>query len=659
MAAVIEHQQPRGAASVTNSGFLHELAGGAPRGTALWVTAFAGSPDLTNSQNWFGQPFGLDVAVTVDSWTDRNTYFSVAALRPTGDGEIRRRKVNFSRLLALVVDDVNVEDVPGPVSYVLATSPGKVQVGILIDGECQDAADIRLVDRLVTSMAERGMMRADISGNNAVRYVRLPVGQNQKPREQGVWQHELRQWSPSVRLSLDDAAAAFGLDLDELRESGDKTAAPSAGGPQDERLRVLTSNVIRGDGLHDTMNQIAASLVASGATGGAVVNLLRGLMDASLAPKDERWLARYNDIPRSVTTAQEKFGRSAASEDSDDEQASEGLALLSIDELDAASKRVTWAIKHILPADSVGLIFGAPGTFKSFIALDMALHIAHGMPWLGKKTKKGSVIYLAAEGGTGLMKRIRAWHMTHGMVWDGIDFRVITVPVMLSSNAEAVVEAAKATGVTPSLIVVDTKSQTDEGEENSSTDTANYFRQLGTCFRALWACTVLVIHHSGHSATERPRGSSAILGNVDFMFGVFRDAQQMLATLECMRQKDVEFFAPANFDLMNQVVGKDEDGEPINSLVATHINTTKQLLSAISNEGKAGRSGHNGLLMGLAVSGMSEKELRNLFYSELTGKEPDAKRQAWYRALRWAVENRLIEVAQGVVIVLAQTKETK
>lgn len=333
--------------------------------------------------------------------------------------------------------------------------------------------------------------------------------------------------------------------------------------------------------------------------------------------------------------------------------------LLTIDELDAASQRVRWSIKHILPADSVGLIFGAPGTFKSFIALDMALHIAHGLPWLGKKTTKGAVIYLAAEGGTGLMKRIRAWHMARGLSWKEIDFRVVTVPVMLSSKAETVVEAAKSVGIQPTLIVVDTKSQTDEGEENSSTDTAHYFRQLGLWFRSLWACAVVVIHHSGHSATERPRGSSAILGNVDFMFGVFRDEKEMLATMECARQKDGDLFEPVNFSMSVQPVAKDEDGETISSLVATHINSAKQLLESVAKEGNAGRVGHNGLIMRLAYNGIPEKELRFAFYENLNGKEPDAKRQAWYRALRWAVENRLLEVSQGVVMVLAQPDQAQ
>ena len=39
---------------------------------------------------------------------------------------------------------------------------------------------------------------------------------------------------------------------------------------------------------------------------------------------------------------------------------------------------------------------------------------------------------------------------------------------------------------------------------------AAYLREIGLRFRALWQCAVMLVHHTGHQATERPRGSSAI-----------------------------------------------------------------------------------------------------------------------------------------------------
>ena len=57
------------------------------------------------------------------------------------------------------------------------------------------------------------------------------------------------------------------------------------------------------------------------------------------------------------------------------------------------------------------------------------------------------------------------------------------------------------------MVVVDTLSQTYSGEENSANEMAAYLREIGLRFRQLWQCAVLLIHHSGHQATERPCGS--------------------------------------------------------------------------------------------------------------------------------------------------------
>lgn len=308
------------------------------------------------------------------------------------------------------------------------------------------------------------------------------------------------------------------------------------------------------------------------------------------------------------------------------------LPILNIAELEAASVSVTWAVKHVIPADSVGILFGASGTFKSFLALDYALHAVHGMTWLGKKTKKGPVLFIAAEGGAGVWRRVKAWHLQRGLKWQGIEFYVLPMAVMLNTGCANVVAAAQAVGVTPGTVIVDTMSQTFDGEENSANEVAGYFRELGNGFRALWRCVVLVVHHSGHSATERPRGSSAILANVDFMLGVFRDEKQMLATLTCEKQKDGERFEPVQFTLTSVQLGTDEDGEAITSLAARHVNSAEALLEAHKAEAAAGRGGREILLVSLAQTGMTEKALRHAFYSALESMDIDSKKKAFYRA---------------------------
>ena len=51
-----------------------------------------------------------------------------------------------------------------------------------------------------------------------------------------------------------------------------------------------------------------------------------------------------------------------------------------------------------LPERSFTMMYGAPGTGKSFLAIDMALSVANGLPWHGYETKQGAVLYIAGEG---------------------------------------------------------------------------------------------------------------------------------------------------------------------------------------------------------------------------------------------------------------------
>ena len=177
--------------------------------------------------------------------------------------------------------------------------------------------------------------------------------------------------------------------------------------------------------------------------------------------------------------------------------AANSIPLMSMAQLQAHSQSISWLVKGVIPAESIGMLYGGSGTFKSFIALDAALHIAHGLPWMGRKTRKGPVLYIAAEGGAGLWSRIDAWHRARRLRWQDAQLLVVPAAVNLTEDAWRVVEAAQIHGLCPALVVVDTLSQTYAGEENSANEMAAYFRELGNRFRALWQCAVLLLHHTG------------------------------------------------------------------------------------------------------------------------------------------------------------------
>ncbi len=387
---------------VSNSEFLAELLKAAPRGTTVWVNAFIGNPN-SEQASWSGKAYNPALhAAEVDVWGRQNTYFSVGALGFV-DGQRHRRKDNFERLLALVADDVDPDDLMATPSWGIETSPGKRQIGILLDTQDPDCANLELVSALVTQMADRGLIKADRSGNNAVRYVRLPIGQNQKPRDSGPFNHIVEYWNPAIRYTLEDAAGCFGVDLDEVRESLRNPSPLQLSTPsifsseQDERLRILTANIIRGENLHDSINIIAASMVACGAKGGAIVNLLRGLMDASLAARDDRWRARYEDIPRAVSTAEGKFtGTSSKVTITRADVGLDGCFVDLREEIGPEAEHPHF-IEKLVPMGEVTLLAGHGAAGKSYIALLMLIHVALGRPFGPLATTRERVLFFSAE----------------------------------------------------------------------------------------------------------------------------------------------------------------------------------------------------------------------------------------------------------------------
>lgn len=338
------------------------------------------------------------------------------------------------------------------------------------------------------------------------------------------------------------------------------------------------------------------------------------------------------------------------------------VPLLRLAALRESAQSVKWAVKHVIPAASIGMLFGGSGTFKSFIALDCALHIVHGLPWMGRLTRQAPVLYIAAEGGAGLWSRIEAWHRHRNLLWEDAPLYVVPAAVDLTVDAWRVVDAAQAVGTTPGMVVVDTLSQTYSGEENSANEMAAYLREIGLRFRSLWGCSVLLVHHTGHSATERPRGSSAIRANLDYLFGVQRDEKEMLATLSCQKQKDGDLFSDSTFQLAKCNLGLDEDGDAITSLVARHLSTQDEVQQAQADEQRAGRGGRNQRLLALVQNGIEERELRKAFYEELRAQgltDADSLKKAYFRARKVAIDGHQIEVAEGFVIDLRGAKSCR
>ena len=391
-----------------------------------------------------------------------------------------------------------------------------------------------------------------------------------------------------------------------------------------------------------------AEIVAERATLRALIAASDELATAAFNPGGRSAADLFDETRTKIAQLQERRGVGIARR----------LPVLTGPELEEAAESMTWLIDGILPEQTMGMLFGASGTFKSFIALDAALHIVHGLPWLGRRTTQGPVLWLAAEGGISFGHRAKAWRLARRLPASK-DLIGIPVSIDLGTEAWRVVDAVQSTvGVTPRMVVVDTLSQTYTAgaEENSATDMAAYLREIGTRFRDLWKCTVMIVHHSGHSATERPRGSSAIQANTAFLFGCWRDEKEMMATLSCQHMKDGERFDDVTFALSKIDLGTDKHGKPLSHLAARHLSSAEEVQAAADAEVQAGRGGKNQLLLSLLQNGSKETELRKAFYDQCGLDNDEARRKAYYRARSAAMKAGHFEVAAGYILTRKASK---
>ncbi len=69
------------------------------------------------------------------------------------------------------------------------------------------------------------------------------------------------------------------------------------------------------------------------------------------------------------------------------------------------TKPLEFIVEGIIPSVGLGCISAPPKSFKSYMALDLALSIAEGKPFLGYETKKKNVLYLDLESSPGRLKQ--------------------------------------------------------------------------------------------------------------------------------------------------------------------------------------------------------------------------------------------------------------
>jgi hypothetical protein len=194
------------------------------------------------------------------------------------------------------------------------------------------------------------------------------------------------------------------------------------------------------------------------------------------------------------------------------------LPTLRAAELAAAPIAHNWLIEGLWSAEAVGIIGGEPKTFKSFVALDLAVSVASGTPCLRRfpTLQRGPVLLFAAEDDASVVRqRLEGIAAAAGVNFENLDVHIISVPELrLDRHNDRQALAATVARLQPKLLSLDPFVRLQRIDENVAAEVApilGYLRSLQRTHHT----GVALVHHARKGAAHE-RGGQALRGSSEF-----------------------------------------------------------------------------------------------------------------------------------------------
>lgn len=299
---------------------------------------------------------------------------------------------------------------------------------------------------------------------------------------------------------------------------------------------------------HRTVCALVGRLVEMGWTDKQVLGLAPVLTTAGYTPGDTA-----SDIGKMLYGARQKWGSPSPAEPTPltPEGEADHAVLLPILEATEALRLTPpdWLVHGWLQERGLGVIYAPFGVGKTFVALDIALHVATGRPWHGHEVTRGNVVYVYSEGAASISNRLGAWAASYPQAWAAADGAFAAIPtnayIQDEAQRKALIDVLKDRDA--KLLVIDTVANNFQGQENDG-EKMNEFIAAARTIQGEVGCAVLFVHHTGKNVALGMRGSTVFGGAMDAIIRLDQGEGETLREnqehkrfrIECEKQKDAE-----------------------------------------------------------------------------------------------------------------------